>query len=230
MRIESILRGLLTVTLLSGLARAAHPDGDPGALFARKCSSCHTFGKGDSVGPDLKGATQRRSAAWLVSWIRSSESMIRAGDETAVMLFQKYKQQRMPDHDLTTPQIEALLDYLASGGPEAETAARLRPASSASTDDVELGRKLFYGKVRLTSGGASCVSCHSVFKERGVGSLGSDLTRVYSKYQDKGLSYLLQDTCFPRVPAADGGTAVTSTESFALKAFLREADLHDETR
>jgi len=225
MRAERCWPGLLTGCLLAGIAPAVRAESEAGALFARKCSSCHSFGQGDQVGPDLKGVTDRRSRPWLVSWIRSSERMIRSGDAAAVVLFRKYKQQRMPDHDLTAEQIDALLDYVARGGPEAEAGSPPRMVSTASSEDVALGKKLFYGKVTLARGGVWCASCHSVFKQRAIGSLGPDLTHAYSKYQDKGLSSLLQRTCLPRMPAVDGVPSVTAKESFALKAFLHEADL-----
>jgi mono/diheme cytochrome c family protein len=80
--------------------RAGAP-GEPAAMFSTKCSSCHTYGQGDRVGPDLKGATARHPRGWLVSWIRSSERMIREGDVAAVSLFRRYRQQRMPDHQLS---------------------------------------------------------------------------------------------------------------------------------
>jgi cytochrome c2 len=224
MRANPCWSGLLTALLLAGVPSIARAESEASGVFSRKCSSCHSFGKGDLVGPDLKGVTERRARPWLVSWILSSDRMIRAGDPAGVALFRKYKQQRMPDHDLTTPQIEALLDYLAAGGPEAEANAQARPAHMASTEEVELGEKLFYGKVTLAHGGVSCVSCHSVLKQRAAGSLGPDLTHAYSKYQDKGLASLLERACFPRLPAADGVSPVTANESFALKAFLHRAD------
>jgi hypothetical protein len=43
-------------------------------LFSRQCSSCHTIGKGDLVGPDLNGVTGRRDRAWLARFIRSSRA------------------------------------------------------------------------------------------------------------------------------------------------------------
>ena len=53
---------------------------DAAATFARKCSSCHTFGRGVLIGPDLKGVTDRRTREWLAAWVASSERLIRAGD------------------------------------------------------------------------------------------------------------------------------------------------------
>ena len=230
MRTDLILAGLLSTSLAAGLAPAFGAETQASAIFAKKCSSCHTFGKGDLVGPDLKGVTERHPRPWLMAWVRSSERLIRLGEPAAVSLFHKYKQQRMPDHDLSTEQIHALLNYLAVGGPEAEAAAQLRQASTATPQELELGKDLFYGWVALTDGGAPCAACHSVFEQRTTGSLGSDLTRAYSKYQDKGISSLLQRSCFPRVPSADGTRPVTTKESFAIKAFLRQTDLQDQAR
>jgi mono/diheme cytochrome c family protein len=223
-RIDTCVRGLVAASLVS-IAAQAGAESEASAIFAKKCSSCHTFGKGDLIGPDLKGVNARHPRPWLLAWVRSSENVIRSGDASAVNLFRRYKQQRMPDHALSREQIEGLLDYLASGGPEADAAAQLRNASTATSQEVDLGQGLFYGHVTLANGDAPCASCHSVFKQASVGSLGADLTRAYSKYQDRGLSSLLRKSCFPRTPSLDGRAAVTSQESFALKAFLRQTDV-----
>src|SRR5262245_57712457 len=121
------------VLLASAAPQAAF---EPKVLFKTKCTSCHTFGKGERVGPDLKGVTERRSREWLLAWIRSSERVIRSGDATAVALFKQFRQQRMPDHELGEPEIGALVDYLAAGGPEADERSALRRADQASADDV----------------------------------------------------------------------------------------------
>lgn len=213
-----------TALILVTSARAGAP-GDPAAVFSTKCRSCHTYGQGDLVGPDLKGATARHTRSWLVSWIRSSERMIRAGDATAVTLFQRYRQQRMPDHQLSDVQVEALLDYLAADGPEADSRNAVRPTSMASVKDVTLGRDLFFGRRSMSSGSAACSSCHTIKDQQGTagGSLGPDLTEVYSRYQDKALSQFLKRDCLLRLPAARDRD-VTSDESFAIRAYLRSAD------
>ena len=74
MRMDLCLRGMFTLALLSAVNAAA--DSEPSAIFAKKCASCHTFGKGDLVGPDLKGVNERHPRAWLLAWIRSSENVI----------------------------------------------------------------------------------------------------------------------------------------------------------
>ncbi len=202
----------------------------PGVMFVAKCTSCHTFSDGDRVGPDLKGVTARRSRSWLTSWIRSSDRMIRSGDPTALLLFRKYKQQRMPDQAFSDAEIAALLDYLAGGGPQADAQKRLRLAASASRADVERGRDLFFGRRAWPGGDLACAACHSLQPQQALagGSLGPDLTQAFSKYQDRALAALIERSCFPRTPKAQEARAKReggADDSFALRAFLRETDL-----
>jgi mono/diheme cytochrome c family protein len=194
---------------------------EPSTLFKTKCSSCHTFGKGDHVGPDLKGVTQRHPRPWLIAWIRSSDTQIRRRDAAALALFRKYRQQRMPDHDLSDAQIAALLDYFDAGGPAADEQHRLRPAAGATAQDVELGRKLFFGEVRFAGGAAACVFCHTVStRTRLGGSFAPDLGEAYQRYLDWALDQRLRHPCLPG--AADlAAPRVAESESFALRAFFR---------
>ena len=67
------------------------------ATFSKRCTACHTYGKGIKVGPDLKGVTERRKRDWLLKFIHASSRVIKSGDATAVSLFAQFKQQRMPD-------------------------------------------------------------------------------------------------------------------------------------
>src|SRR4029079_16554761 len=127
----------LFVVFCSGLAYGAQ---DPAAVFAKKCSGCHTFGHGDRGGPDLKGVTDRGSRAWLLAWIRSSQRMVTARDSTALTLFEKFKRERMPDQSLSEQEIGALLDYFAAGGPLTASGGRARHATTAATAEIALGR------------------------------------------------------------------------------------------
>src|SRR5262249_10367003 len=120
----------------------------------KKCMGCHTFGKGDRVGPDLNGVTDRRTRPWVTSWIRSPQRLIERRDGVAVTLFEKFRRERMPDLNLTDEDIQALLDYFAAGGPMKAAAGRTRHAASAQLSDMTAGRKLFFGAAPTRSGGA----------------------------------------------------------------------------
>jgi cytochrome c2 len=211
------------VVLCSSFAFGAQ---EPAAVFAKKCSGCHTFGHGDRVGPDLKGVTDRRSRAWLLAWIRSSQRLVTDRDRTALTLFEKFKRERMPDQPLSEQEIGALLDYFAAGGPLTATAGRARHAETAGAAEIALGRDVFFGARSARSGGASCASCHSLQADRAPrgGTFGADLTHVYSRFQDAALSDFLRRPCFPRAFPNQDAAPLTDEEAFAVKAFLFKVD------
>ena len=216
--------GLLIGVVLSGAFTAFADTSESSALFTTKCSSCHTFGKGDLVGPDLKGVNERHPRPWLIAWIRSSASVISKGDPDATALFRKYRQQRMPDHELSEAQIVALLDYLAADGPALDSRPRIRLASAATEDEVGRGRQLFFGAMPLASGGLACAACHAVAKHGGAGgTLAADLSDVFPRYLDWALDRKLRQ-------AATHSAGVAEDESFALRAFLRTVGNSQATR
>lgn len=83
-------------------------------MFGSRCASCHTIGGGDRIGPDLLGVTQRREQRWLMRYLREPERVLGERDPTAVALFAKYKQVRMPNLRLSDDDITALLAYFDS--------------------------------------------------------------------------------------------------------------------
>ncbi len=214
--LRSATPGLVIAMLLcAGLTASADTDSGASVLFKTKCSSCHTFGKGEHIGPDLKGVTERHSRPWLSAWIRSSETLIRDGDPDANALFQKYRRQRMPDHALSDALIGALLDYLAAGGPTADERQRIRLANTGTVEEVAMGKSLFFGETRLASGGLACASCHALAKHGGFGgSLAADLSDIFARYFDRALDRKLR-----QAPSHFAGVA--ERESLALRAFLR---------
>ncbi|HKI04373.1 MAG TPA: c-type cytochrome [Thermoanaerobaculia bacterium] len=217
---ERLSRVAAFLALALAAAPAAWAGFDPAATFALRCSGCHSVGKGEVVGPDLAGVTARRDKRWLHSFIRSSQTLVAQGEKTAAALFSRYKK-RMPDHGFSDDEIDALLAFIEAGGPKAP-AGGYRHASTATPADVARGRELFTGARPLRHGGAACAGCHTA---GGVGfwqggTLGSDLTRVYLRYQDAGITRALAEPRFPLMTTAYRGCPLTPGEAFALKAFL----------
>jgi cytochrome c2 len=212
-RFVSVL-SLLVLPAAAGAAGTAD-DFDAVAVFNSRCAACHTVGQGDDVGPDLAGVTERRDRAWLVPFIQSSQSVIGAGDSTAVELFEQYRRQKMPDHAYTADQIGRILDYVEAGGPAA--APRLRLAASATPDEIRAGREYFFSR---SSEGASCSSCHSVGGRQRTAELflGGSLTGTFSRYGDVDLA---------RALARNRGICrrtLEPEESFLVRAYLRHLD------
>jgi mono/diheme cytochrome c family protein len=195
------------------------------AIFNRRCTACHTYGKGIKVGPDLKGVTDRRKHDWLLKFIHASSTVIKSGDPIATGLFAQFKQQRMPDWtDLSDKQISDILEYLAIGGPDIKPDDE-RNAELAVPNEVERGRRFFAGLEPLKYGAQACITCHSVQGMGWGGSLGPDLTQTYVRYQDRALTEFLHRPCFQWQAANSGPHYLTAKESFALKSFLRQVAL-----
>lgn len=110
---------------VAGTLKEPPIDGKP--LFKSLCASCHHPTQ-RLVGPPLQGVREKRDSAWLINFVKSSQSMIEEGDSLAQALFMEYNQVPMPDHpQLTVEQINAILDYASS--PEDEVAAADQPIS-----------------------------------------------------------------------------------------------------
>lgn len=99
------------------------------------CAACHTIGKGKLIGPDLKGVTERHEEAWLYSFIRSSQTMIKNGDEAAVKVFEEYNKIPMPDNNFTDEQIAGILKYIENYDESAAAVAEETPAEGEASDE-----------------------------------------------------------------------------------------------
>ena len=83
-------------------------------LFVSKCSACHTIGKGDRLGPDLAGVTDRRERVWLARYIQEPDEVLAAGDPIATALYNKYRKIGMPNLRLGSSDVDDLISYLAT--------------------------------------------------------------------------------------------------------------------
>jgi protein SCO1 len=85
------------------------------ALFVKTCGGCHTVGRGDRTGPDLRGVTTRRSRDWLTRYIMEPEKMRAKQDPVAMSLAAKYPAVRMPNlglSELDTGDVIAYIDAM----------------------------------------------------------------------------------------------------------------------
>jgi mono/diheme cytochrome c family protein len=78
------------------------------------CAPCHTIGVGDRVGPDLRGVTTRRDAAWLEAFIPNPLQMRAKHDPIALALAAQYPAVRMPTVGLAQADAADLISYLAT--------------------------------------------------------------------------------------------------------------------
>lgn len=109
-----ILFCLLSVIPLSKKLYAGPPSMDDGkTIFSNQCAACHSVNT-RVVGPALANVDQRHSVDWIINFVHSSQSLVKANDKQAVALFDEYKIV-MPDHsDLTGEQVKSVLAYIRS--------------------------------------------------------------------------------------------------------------------
>jgi cytochrome c551/c552 len=80
-----------------------------GLFKSKTCSTCHAFGV-RITGPDLKGVTQRRSAAWMEQQMLHPDVMTKQ-DPISRELLAKYAVQ-MPNLMLKPEEAKALIEFL----------------------------------------------------------------------------------------------------------------------
>jgi len=233
--------GLLSSTLVFGQNEGER-------LFKQVCFTCHTIGQGRLIGPDLANVQNRRPEDWIIQFVQSSQTVIKSGDAYANTLFNQYNKLIMPDNKFSADQIRAIIAYIAENSPEetviaggtvggtagvsiptAHTIPRPapgRPLSQATKENIEAGKKLFSGGLRLTNQGPTCNSCHHVKNNSIVagGALAKDLTTAFTRLNEAGVKAILSNPPFPAMRQAYFNRPLTEDEVFDLAAFLQHAD------
>ena len=77
---------------------------------SRGCNACHAFGK-KLAGPDLVGATERRSLEWLRRWLKTTDEMLQT-DSIAQAMLVEFQNVKMPNLRLSDAEVEALIHYM----------------------------------------------------------------------------------------------------------------------
>ena len=216
---------------------------DGESIFKLNCAACHTIGKGTLIGPDLANVHLRRNRDWLFKIIRSSQTLINSGDETAIALFKQFNMVQMPDQTaFTDDDLNAILTYIEGESPESipetettvaqadETPVEVeitgKPVDEATKEDILNGRLLFSGETRLENGGPACLTCHNVLNDNliGGGLLAKDLTEAFTRLNENGIKAMVSNPPFPVMRTAYDNHPVNSDETYLITAFLKFAD------
>lgn len=199
--------------------------------FRQNCTSCHTIGGGRLAGPDLKNVTDRQDREWLVRFILDPPGVIGGGDPYAAKLVDDARGVVMPKPaGITKDRAAAILDLIEAES-ELETSqfAGLQISSEPfTTEDVFRGREYFTGVRPLESGGASCLSCHTVrgAAALGGGRLGPDLSLVYERLEGrKNLSAWLSSPATTTMQPLFRERPLKPEEIHALVAYFEHSAL-----
>jgi len=200
-------------------------------IFESNCSACHTIGGGRLVGPDLSGVYRIRNNEWLISFIRSSQQLIKSGDSAAVAIYEEYNRVPMPDNRLSDAQILGVIDYIKASDSDVQAAGAVPeiPEDSLaviySTEYAAAGRALFYGHSAFANGAAPCLSCHNISDQSflGGGRMARDLTASYGNLGAAGITAIVRNSPFPAMKTALSGHDINDDEIQALISLLKAA-------
>lgn len=200
-------------------------------LFSQVCNACHTIGEGKRVGPDLANVNSRRSESWLLKFIKSSQTLIKEGDSTAVAVFNENNKVEMPDQPLGDLEIKAILDYIALNSPDpnnpnVKTPKQIFDASSVTDLYVERGKELFEGTQKFANGAAPCIICHNVQLPGTFsgGIVAKDLSVAFTRLGAAGVDAIIRNPPYPAMINNFGDKPLTDEEVKYLLSYLYYAD------
>ncbi len=200
-------------------------------IYDSNCAACHTIGEGKRAGPNLKGVNARREAEWLKRWIMEPDILLAEGDPIATELKQKFNNIPMPNFGITEKQAENVLAYIAYESGESEKVQPTPEEPAKMAGDPAIGRTLFTGQKSLANGGTHCISCHSTSDVGGLGggTLGPDLTKVYSRFGgEMGVTPVLLSLPFPTMQGIFSKQPLIETEAAHLAAYFAQTDSLEE--
>jgi mono/diheme cytochrome c family protein len=116
-------------------------------LFKNNCAQCHKVTDQKLVGPGLKGVAERvpkPAEAWLIKWIKNSQSLVKAGDAYAVKIFEEYNKSVMPSQAVTDDEIKSILAYIANPPADPKAAATATATPDGTTTKTDSSTVLYF--------------------------------------------------------------------------------------
>lgn len=219
---------VLASILLLGTSLPAAAD-EVADYFRQNCYNCHTIGGGRLTGPDLKNVTERKEREWLIQFIVDPAGVLASGDPYALKLQQEAKGAVMANvMGMTQSQANLLLTLIEAESKLEESNFKGLTFSEApfTPQEIDRGRSLFTGDVAFKNSGTSCMACHSVKKQGGLGGgrLGPDLTLVYERLGGrKALGSWLMAPATPTMQAQFKDHPLQPDEIIPLVAYLEDS-------
>lgn len=206
------------LALLATIVPTAASSQDVAHYYEENCAVCHTVGRGEQGGPDLKGSLERKDRAWLKRFLLDPEGVVKSGDPYAAAMVARWDGAVMPATEGLTPEMaDALLDYIAHLSQNPSPSSRDTPLTPG---DPARGRDIFIGAASLGNAGPACHACHAAGPVNG-GRLGADLTSVNARLGgERGTRAWLSRPPTPMMRAVFRKATLNEDEAAALAAFF----------
>lgn len=139
---QRLLPGIFAILSFFAFSDAQAQDGR--ALFNANCASCHKMDK-DLTGPALQGVVDRWSSKDLLKlWIRNWPAAVATGDPYATKMKDWSPAAMTLFPNLSTEELDALIDYMATWQPPAPPPGQVAGAPVAEGDN-----SLLFGIISL---------------------------------------------------------------------------------
>jgi len=142
-------------------------------LFNANCAACHKLDK-RLIGPALGNIADKKSNAWLKSWIKDNNALRATGDADAKAIFKEYNGMPMTSFpQLSNQDIDDIIAY---------TSGKPKKVITATNDNAryQKGKNLF---------NANCAACHKLDKKL----IGPALANITDKRSKKWLYFWIKD-------------------------------------
>ncbi|MVO08854.1 c-type cytochrome [Flavobacterium sp. TP390] len=119
------------------------------ALFNANCAACHALDK-VMTGPALRGVADKYDKEFLYKWIKNNTELIKAGDPTALKIYNENGQKAMTIFpQLSNTDIDNILAYTSQPKPEPVVAATVVDGNGGSSNDSGISNNVILGALAL---------------------------------------------------------------------------------
>ena len=114
------MKYLIIMILMTSFNALAY---DAEKVWKTNCSTCHSIGEGDKIGPDLAELSKRRTIEWVVKFVNYPDGMINGDEEEkgyevadpmAKKVYELYKPTLMAEQEMTKEEVKKMMDYIDS--------------------------------------------------------------------------------------------------------------------
>lgn len=160
------------------------------------------------------------------------DQMLAEGDSQAIELMEKHKNFQMPNYALSEAQAKDILKYIAAESGESELFVEaIEKKTEPNPIEISSGKALYLGQKSFANGGPACITCHRNTEIGGLGggTLGPDLTKVFSRYGGKrGLTAVLLSVPFPTMQGIFLKQTLEKEEIAHLNAYFESTNSLEE--
>jgi len=216
---------LMAGLLFSSVSKAQNKGKE---IFEKNCAICHKLTEEKLVGPGLKDVTKRRDKKWMKKFIPASQDMVKAGDKTAVQVFNENMKIPMPDHKfLTDADLDALITYIETYKPaEAKkVSVDITKKDGFWRDEIVRGERLFSGVIPFEKGTTlNCISCHAVVATDSLNfnPSAADLAKAWQEPNGTNLYQVLSEPTSTKMAEVHKGLQMSDKEIYDISAYLSQ--------